>query len=83
MTKILTDEQYQLLLTAAAQIDYAAYHGDEECMAAAAEHAAQALRALGELTAEDEEKYEDEDDWEYLDDPSEEDDWTDDWEQSE
>jgi hypothetical protein len=56
--KMITEEQYRLLVTAAAQTDYACHHGDSNCMKAAAQHAAQALVAIGEKTAAQEEKEE-------------------------
>lgn len=60
--KTLTDEQYQLFVTVAAQLDYACYHGDWGCYEAACEHAKMALQSIGEKTAEEEadEEYDDE-----------------------
>lgn len=54
MPKTLTDEQYRLVVTVAAQTDYGVYHGNRECLEAAASHAALLLRELGEKTAAEE-----------------------------
>lgn len=59
--KTLTDEQYQLFVTVAAQVDYACWHGDDECLEAACEHARTALKSIGEKTAEEEADEEDDD----------------------
>lgn len=56
----LTAEQYQLLVTTAAQCDYADFHGDGSCYKAAVNHARHALSAIGEKTAEQESDEEDE-----------------------
>lgn len=50
----LTAEQYQILVTTAAQCDYADFHGDGSCYQAAVNHARDALSAIGEQTAEEE-----------------------------
>lgn len=50
----LTESQYQLLVTTAAQCDYAEFHGDTACYRAAVGHARAALSAIGEQTAEEE-----------------------------
>lgn len=52
----LTEEQYQLLVTTAAQCDYADFHGESACYRAAIQHARAALSAIGEQTAEEESK---------------------------
>lgn len=52
--KTLTDEQYQLFVTVAAQLDYAYYHGDGDCLEAAYENARMALESIGEKTSEEE-----------------------------
>jgi hypothetical protein len=56
--KMITEKQYQLLVTAAAQTDYACHHGDGDCLEAAAKNAAKALIAIGEKTAAQEEEEE-------------------------
>jgi hypothetical protein len=56
--KTLTDEQYRLCITVAAQLDYAYFHGDGECLEAAYEHAKTLLKLLGEKTAEEEQEEE-------------------------
>ena len=56
----LTEEQYRLLVTTAAQCDYADFHGDSGCHKAAVNHARDALSAIGELTAEQEADQEEE-----------------------
>lgn len=50
----LTEEQFRLLVTTAAQCDYAEFHGDPGCYRAAVSHARAALSAVGEQTAEEE-----------------------------
>lgn len=60
MPKTLTDEQHQMIVTALAQADYAFYHGDGGCAEAAVRNVAEALRMLGEKTAEEEAEEEDE-----------------------
>jgi hypothetical protein len=62
MPKTLTDEQYRLAVTVAAQVDYAWFSGERLCMEAAAGHAAMLLRELGEKTAAEERAEEEEDD---------------------
>ena len=57
----LTQEQYRLLVTTAAQCDYANEEGDEGCLDSAWQHAKLALKAIGEKTRE-EENTEEEDD---------------------
>lgn len=52
----LTEGQYQLLVTTAAQCDYADFHGDPACYQAAIQHSRAALSAIGEQTAEEESK---------------------------
>lgn len=54
----LTEGQYQLLVTTAAQCDYADFHGDPSCYRAAVSHARAALSAVGELIAEEEARQE-------------------------
>lgn len=54
----LTEEQFRLLVTTAAQCDYAEFHGDPGCYRAAVSHAKVALAAIGEQTAEEESKQE-------------------------
>lgn len=61
MLRTLTDEQYRLFVTVAAQLDYAYYHGDGDCLEAAYDHAKMALKSIGEKTSEEED--EDEDDY--------------------
>jgi hypothetical protein len=56
----LTEGQYQLLVTTAAQCDYAEFHGDPACYRAAVSHARAALSAIGEQTAAEESKDEEE-----------------------
>lgn len=60
MPKTLTDEQYQLAVTVAAQVDYAWFSGERLCLEAAAGYAATLLHELGEKTAEEEAEEEDE-----------------------
>lgn len=55
----LTEEQYRLLVTTAAQCDYANYDGDGNCLIAAWHHAKLALKAIGEKTTEEERAEED------------------------
>lgn len=62
MPKTLTDEQYRLVVTVAAQTDYGLYHGNRECLAAAGKHAALLLKELGEKTAAEERAEEEDDD---------------------
>ena len=50
-TKTITEEQYRLLVMAAAQTDYANHAGDWDCLEAAGHNAALALKALGQKTA--------------------------------
>lgn len=57
----LTEEQFRLLVTTAAQCDYAEFHGDPGCYRAAIVHARAALSAIGEQTAEEESKREEDD----------------------
>lgn len=52
--RTLTEEQYQLFVTVAAQLDYAYYHGDGDCLEAAYENARMALESIGEKTSEEE-----------------------------
>lgn len=54
----LTEEQFRLLVTTAAQCDYAEFHGDPGCYRAAVGHARAALSAVGEQTAEEESEQE-------------------------
>ncbi len=57
----LTDEQYRTVVAALAQTDYACHAGDMECLEAAAENAAIALKYFGQKTAAEEEAEEEED----------------------
>ncbi len=50
----LTEEQYRLLVTTAAQCDYANEEGDGDCLDAAWHNAKLALKAIGEKTREEE-----------------------------
>lgn len=50
----LTEEQYRLLVTTAAQCDYANFDGDGDCLDAAWHHAKLALQSIGEKTTEEE-----------------------------
>ena len=50
----LTEEQYRLLVCAAAQTDYGVPNGDWDCLEAAAHNAALALASVGEKTAAEE-----------------------------
>ena len=59
---ILKEGAYRLLVTAAAQVDYAVLSGDRRCLEAAAHHAALALTAIGEKTAAEERSEEEEED---------------------
>jgi hypothetical protein len=60
-TKTITEEQYRLLVMAAAQTDYANHAGDWDCLEAAGHNAALALKALGQKTAAEEEEEEEAD----------------------
>ena len=53
MTKTLTETQYHLLVDAVRRMNTAWFHSDAELMAAAAEDATEALRAIGETPEED------------------------------
>lgn len=66
--RTLTEEQYQLFVTVAAQLDYAYYYGDGDCLEAAYENARMALESIGEKTSkeeadEEEDDLDDEDDY--------------------
>lgn len=50
----LTEQQYRLLVTAAAQLDFSDQECDGKCYEAAVNHARAALVAIGEMTAEQE-----------------------------
>ena len=60
----LKKKTFQHMFWAVSQLDYAAFHGDGECLEAAVENARMALMVLGELTAEQEAEQEEEDDHE-------------------
>lgn len=59
--RTLTEEQFQLVVTALSQADYAFFHGDGDCAEAAVRHLAMALKALGQKTAAEEADEEDDD----------------------
>jgi len=50
----LTDDQYNLLVGALSQVDYAAFHGDQECLAAAVVNCRKCLDFLDVVNAEHE-----------------------------
>lgn len=58
----LTEEQYRLLVTTAAQCDYANEVGDGDCLDAAWHHAKLALKSIGEKTSEEENAEEEDED---------------------
>lgn len=58
----LTEEQYRLLVTTAAQCDYANEEGDWDCLDAALHSAKLALKAIGEKTREEENAEEEDED---------------------
>jgi hypothetical protein len=61
-TYTITEKQRRLIITVAAQVDYACEDGDWDCLEASAHNAALLLKSFGEKTAAEERAEEEEED---------------------